>query len=678
MHTQKNKNFLVLNILIPMKTKITIAILLILYLFILPNSYCGTLNNAASSLIDTSIWVRNYPTISKGLTCVILKIRLTQPGKVYYVFYHDSISDITADKIKSDALEHTDTCILKYGTMNYPSVPGAVSLQVDGFDTEQQIYLYLVTESNTDGLKDSDLKYYHFSMHFKHRIVPSDSTTAPYGYLEYLPENYSKDSINGFPLVVFLHGSGGVGNGRYDGLTNPNTCMREGLTRYLELDMDLPAVVISPQATTGWAPKTLDTFIDYLKSHYNVNPDKITLTGISMGGQGTWQYAITYADKIAAAVPLCGAWDGYGIADYSLLAKLPVWAFHNDQDPTVNVNSTYHNIRGISEAGGHPFMSIFRSDDHSCAYEAYYYPHLWDWIFAQERGKGYVQTGLVNVIKSNQPLVIDGFFDEHAWNEDWNNIPYNLKDDSIADSKFKLLWDQNYLFTGISLNKEIYSSLEKEIGFYFNGNNDNLGVYDPYDFKFTFKSSDNSVTSANDTVGIIYKWAETDTSYNFEFAFPLSKTLYGSPILGDGFGLDIEINATDTETGLEKPLFWKGNIQDTSDTRLFGNVLLCSQTNDQITDIQTSNKDLNLKLNQNYPDPFSQYSTISYYITERDLVTLKVYDLLGNEIKTLIDQVQNEGDYTVQIDASNYGNGIYLYCLQSGKTFMSMKFAVIK
>jgi dienelactone hydrolase len=660
-----------------MKTKQFIANILILFLFLIQECFCTPSGNSSNTLTDSGIWVRNYPTISKGLTAVLIKIRLTQPGKVYYVFYDTIETGISATKIKSDAIGQSNANIQKCGTIAYPTVPSAVSIQVNGFDPEQKIYLYMVTESNTDGLMEQDIKYYNFSMHFKHRIVPLDSTSAPYGYLEYLPENYSKDSINGFPLVIFLHGSGGVGNGRYDGLTNPNTCMREGLTRYLELDMDLPAVVISPQALS-WVPKTLDTFIDYLKQHYNVNPDKITITGISMGGGGAWEYAITYPEKIAAVVPLCGAWDGYGSSNYSLLAKTPVWAFHNDKDPTVPVNSTYDNIQGIIKAGGHPFMSIFRSDDHSCAYEAYYYPHLWYWIFAQERGKGYVQNGLINAYKSNQPMVIDGSFDENAWKQDWSDIPYNSIDKSKADSKFKLLWNQNYLFAGICLNKDAYSNTEKDITIYVNGNNDMLGNYDPFDFKFNFKNSDNSVSSINDTTGIIYKWTDTDTSYNFEFAFPFSKTLNSVPITGDGFGFDIQINAPDTGLSSQSTVFWKGNLQDTSDTRLFGNILLSQLSNAIPTDIQPSNKALNLKLLQNYPDPFSQYSTISYSIPEKEWVTLKVYDLSGKEVKTLVNQLQNEGTYTIQINASDYSNGIYLYCLKSGKYSLSRKFAVVK
>jgi hypothetical protein len=196
--------------------------------------------------------------------------------------------------------------------------------------------------------------------------------------------------------------------------------------------------------------------------------------------------------------------------------------------------------------------------------------------------------------------------------------------------------------------------------------------------KLTFDKSARSVISYTDTAGIKYKWAETDTSYNFEFALPFSKTLHPLPIAGDGFGFDIQINAIDSTNGVHRTRFWKGSIQDTSDTRLFGSIILSNESNDQPSDIQTTNKTPDLILYQNYPDPFSQNSTIKYYIPDKGQVTLKVYDLLGKEVKTLVNQIQNEGNYSILIDATTYKSGIYIYCLQYGSYSISKKFTLVK
>jgi predicted esterase len=552
---------------------------------------------------------------------------------------------------------------MKCGTINYPTIPNAVSISVDSFNTEQQIYLYFATESNETVLLN-EVKYYHFSMHFKHKIISIDSTIAPYGYLEYLPETYDNSKI---PLIIFLHGSGGVGAGHYKDLINPNTCMREGLTRYLELDMDLPAVVLSPQYSS-FVPATFDAFLEFAKQHYNVDTSKICITGISLGGAAVWSYIRNYPQKVSAAIPLCGATvlnNGFEV-----LKNLPVWAFHNDKDPTVPVSSTYQNINGIIKAGGHPFMSIFRADDHSCAYEAYYHPGLWDWAFAQNINKGYVPKGLVNAEKTSQSVKIDGFFAEKAWENRWHAIPDTVPENVNANAWFKLIWDQNYLYSGVCLSKDAFVNTEKEIAIFFNGNNSISGIFDVYDFKYTFNLND-TVGSVNAiSEGIFYKWAETDSSYNFELAYPFRKTIYSVPAIGDGYGYDISVKAGSSD------LFWKGNSLDSLNTQLFGRVILSGETNDEFSEVNFLYENSTLCLDQNYPNPFKESSTIKYSVKNKGWVYLKIYDYTGKVVKVLVDKAQNPGVYSVKIFAKDFAKGIYLYSLRSGSISLNKRFVV--
>lgn len=394
-----------------------------------------------------------------------------------------------------------------------------------------------------------------------------------------------------------------------------------------------------------------------------------------MGGGGTWDYAVNYPSNISAVIPLCGAWVGSSQTDYSQLAKVPVWAFHNNQDPTVNISNTCTNINRIIKAGGHPYLSVFRSDDHSCALEAYYYPGLWDWAFAQEKGKGYIPNGLTNANLTNRIVEIDGLFNEPAWNFDWNYVQYNIENNIPTNPKFKLIWDQKYLYTGVSFSKESSFTSKKEITIYLNGDEK---VDGNYNLSFTFKNLDQSVTSNINTDGILSKWAETDTTYNLEVAIPLSKTLRPNPIVGDGFGYDLLVDEINTEDGSARNLIWKGNLQDSSNVRNFGNILLSPETKDPITSNQTVKNSSGLCLDQDYPNPFSKSSTIRYYIPEREWITLKVYDSMGKEIKTLVDQIQNKGYQTIQVDDVALHCGIYTYCLHSGGTRLSKKFAVVK
>jgi predicted esterase len=627
-----------------------------------------------SSTTDASgLWVRNYPTISKGLTEVLIKIRLTQPGKVYYVFYDDKVQDITASQIKSDAIAGNGEHIQRRGTINYPLVPSAVNTTIGNFDREQAINLYLVPESNEGVLNEGDIKYVHFLMHFKHRIIPIDSTDAPYGYLEYLSAGYSKGSDEKYPLVVFLHGSGGVGGGHYSDLINSSTCMREGLTRYLEMDMDLPAVVISPQAPSTFDPTILDTFIDFLLSHYSVDPDRICVTGISMGGGSTWQYGYFHGERLSSLVPLCG---NYVCVNYSSMINLPVWAFHNDSDPTVPVAYTYNNINGIIKAGGEPFMSIFDTDDHSCAYEAYYYPGLWNWVFSQRKGKGYIEAGVVNAIKSVQSITVDGKHDEPDWGNSWHTIPASLQEDSAAGAKFNLLWDQNYLYSAVSLSKKIYQDNNKTISVYLNGNNNQEGEFDSYDYQLKFSSSGNAEIPSAVAGDCRYKWAETDSSYDWEMAFPLNKTIYADPFSGNGLGFDLEIESDSALEGYPQKLFWKGSLLDSLNTNHFGDILLSGKTNVPVSATMQKTNSSELLLLQNYPNPFTESTTISYSIPRQGKVTLTIYNSNGREIKKLIEEEQDSGKHTCQLYRSTLDRGIYLYRLRYENDDLCRRFVI--
>jgi len=94
-----------------------------------------------------------------------------------------------------------------------------------------------------------------------------------------------------------------------------------------------------------------------------------------------------------------------------------------------------------------------------------------------------------------------------------------------------------------------------------------------------------------------------------------------------------------------------------------------------ITDIKNEDKPINDKfiLSQNYPNPFNPVTTIDYSLTKSDFVTIKIYDYLGREIKTLISENKSRGNYSMQFNGSNFASGIYFYKLQIGKEFTDIK-----
>lgn len=192
------------------------------------------------------------------------------------------------------------------------------------------------------------------------------------GFYEYLPQGYSSGSAR-YPLIVFCHGVGESGNGNSD----LPILLNQGLPKLINQGQ-FPAsftsgsqtfrfLVISPQFTPfpPVADHDLDSVIRYAIDHYRVDSTRIYLTGLSMGGGMVWDYVSSdpaKAARIAAIVPICGAILNPAhpvIGDYAsspdslrarniTAANLPVWATHNDNDPTVPVSFTNDYIRFIN------------------------------------------------------------------------------------------------------------------------------------------------------------------------------------------------------------------------------------------------------------------------------------------------------------------------------------------
>ncbi len=167
---------------------------------------------------------------------------------------------------------------------------------------------------------------------------PLGSTTAPYGFVEALPPTYATSPDAKVPMVVFLHGLGEEGNGTtqlFAAVTNhgPAKLIKNGSTYFADHGM----LVIAPQSADWWSTAKLHTFLQYLVATYRVDPRRIYVTGLSMGGGGTWDYARDHGDKLAAIMPIAGA---SGPSDATKLVGLPVWAFHDWDDGTVTRQSS--------------------------------------------------------------------------------------------------------------------------------------------------------------------------------------------------------------------------------------------------------------------------------------------------------------------------------------------------
>lgn len=187
-----------------------------------------------------------------------------------------------------------------------------------------------------------------------------------------------------WPLILFLHGSGERG----DDLA---LLEREGLPRRLAEGAALPCVVAAPQcpAASDWelqAPALL-ALLDDLQARYPVDPDRIYLTGLSMGGRGAWLLALLRPERFAAVVPICGRRPG-PLRPGEIpapLARLPIWAFHGARDQIVPVTETEAIVAGLRAAGSDVRCTIYPEADHDSWTAAYAEPELAPWLFAQRR-----------------------------------------------------------------------------------------------------------------------------------------------------------------------------------------------------------------------------------------------------------------------------------------------------
>lgn len=197
------------------------------------------------------------------------------------------------------------------------------------------------------------------------------------GYLLYLPKNY--DQQEKWPLLLFLHGSGERGN-------DLDLVKKHGPPKLIAAGRDFPFIVVSPQCPDNkwWEPIELVALLDAVAKDYKVDSDRICVTGLSMGGFGTWRLAAYAPERLAAIAPICGGGETYWAKEF---AKLPTWAFHGAKDSGVPVERSQAMIDAMKKAGGDPKLTIYPEAGHDAWTETYENPVLYEWLLAQKRAK---------------------------------------------------------------------------------------------------------------------------------------------------------------------------------------------------------------------------------------------------------------------------------------------------
>ena len=204
---------------------------------------------------------------------------------------------------------------------------------------------------------------------------PKKITDTPLPYLLYTP-----DTAANVPVILFLHGSGERG----DDLVHVGD---EGLPEILA-NLPEAATVVAPQCPedSRWTEhlETLEKILDEVAARYAVDPKRIYLTGLSLGGQGAWYLAARHPERFAALVPVCGRSNP---EEADRLVNLPTWVFHGADDAVVPPEESEKMVRALREAGGHAKLTVYPNVGHNSWARAYAEDDLYAWMFAQRQGE---------------------------------------------------------------------------------------------------------------------------------------------------------------------------------------------------------------------------------------------------------------------------------------------------
>lgn len=194
-----------------------------------------------------------------------------------------------------------------------------------------------------------------------------------------------------YPLVITLHGVGGRGKPNW-----VRNCYANMVLAQPEIRKNHPCFVVAPNCAPGetWGSlgrlkgkeriPDLIELIEKLIADLPIDPDRVYVTGQSMGGVGTFAILAERPDLFAAAAPVCG---GHLPENGERIHEVPIWVFHGAKDSTVPVDLSRKMVEAIKAAGGKPKYTEYPDVAHNAWTPAYDDPRLWKWLFAQQRNR---------------------------------------------------------------------------------------------------------------------------------------------------------------------------------------------------------------------------------------------------------------------------------------------------
>ena len=204
----------------------------------------------------------------------------------------------------------------------------------------------------------------------------AETYTYEMDYLVHTPTSYQTDTLQ-YPLVIFLHGVGERGD-------SLNLVKKNGPPMLADT-ANFPFILVSPQCPNNqyWETPTLNRLLDQLLQNYRINPNRVYLTGLSMGGYGTWAWAQDSPKRFAAIAPVCG---GTNTKNAWRIRHIPTRIFHGAKDNVVPAQLSIDMHNALQQAGSTSELTIYPNATHNSWTETYSNPELYEWMLAQKRG----------------------------------------------------------------------------------------------------------------------------------------------------------------------------------------------------------------------------------------------------------------------------------------------------
>ncbi|QDU19473.1 carboxylesterase family protein [Urbifossiella limnaea] len=205
-----------------------------------------------------------------------------------------------------------------------------------------------------------------------------DGTKIP--YVVFVPHGY--DGTKEYPVILFLHGAGETkGRGGVPAKVGIGTAIKKQ-------EKEFGFITVIPQSQKGgWQAASAEgkralAILDEVTKSYKTDTKRVYLTGLSMGGFGTWSIAAAHPDRWAAIAPICG---GGNAKDAPKIKDIPTWVFHGDQDKAVKVELSRTMVDALKKAGGNPKYSEYAGVDHNSWDRAYAEKEFFPWLAAQKK-----------------------------------------------------------------------------------------------------------------------------------------------------------------------------------------------------------------------------------------------------------------------------------------------------